>query len=391
MTDFPIWTAALSDRDIESLGRVMDKIAAFEEAGHMIKADLEGLKYTFNRVLESGWKKSTQEPFFYNGKYDERTYEERELSNTFSIPYPHVIPGYLKRATAATKAAGPYRDALIAFLTEVAPVCARFVALKDIVGKRQPTKTKAAIAREGVERTCQVCGRGIFANTGVIAHHGYERPGDGWQTASCSGARELPFELSRDALAAEIERLKAWEKIERDTLANIKTETVGLGFTYAVSIQDPKRGPGWKITEKRSVSGITRENFETLQAENPDAFNSQRGPRDPATSWKYLPFTFDALKAKRIAQVEARIDGVVTAIRKQQARYHAWKQQATIFNGAWIELGTTVKTPNGDVAKIDGFYESFPARAGDIKGGVRVTPDAEGFKSWNLAELTVVE
>jgi hypothetical protein len=34
----------------------------------------------------------------------------------------------------------------------------------------------------------------------VIAHHGYQRPGDGWQTASCFGARFRPYEVACDAL-----------------------------------------------------------------------------------------------------------------------------------------------------------------------------------------------
>jgi hypothetical protein len=44
-------------------------------------------------------------------------------------------------------------------------------------------------------QTCQICGRAILASKGLIAHHGYQRP-QGWhaQTASCYGARELPYE-----------------------------------------------------------------------------------------------------------------------------------------------------------------------------------------------------
>lgn len=48
--------------------------------------------------------------------------------------------------------------------------------------------------------TCQVCGRDIKAKTGLIAHHGYTRPGGGWQTESCAGAKNLPYEQSCDVL-----------------------------------------------------------------------------------------------------------------------------------------------------------------------------------------------
>lgn len=48
--------------------------------------------------------------------------------------------------------------------------------------------------------TCQVCGRAIKANTGLTAHHGYRRPGSGWQTTSCFGARYRPYEEAHDRL-----------------------------------------------------------------------------------------------------------------------------------------------------------------------------------------------
>lgn len=57
--------------------------------------------------------------------------------------------------------------------------------------------------------TCQVCGRAIRAASGRIAHHGYQRPGGGWQTASCRGARHVPYEVGHDALDAWIEELTA--------------------------------------------------------------------------------------------------------------------------------------------------------------------------------------
>jgi hypothetical protein len=56
-----------------------------------------------------------------------------------------------------------------------------------------------------VTTTCQICERIIKSNTGVLAHHGYQRPGDGWQTPSCLGARTLPYEVSRAALPPAIE------------------------------------------------------------------------------------------------------------------------------------------------------------------------------------------
>ena len=72
--------------------------------------------------------------------------------------------------------------------------------------------------------TCQVCGRAIKANRGLIAHHGYKRPYQaGWQTASCEGARYVPYEVSCERLREVTEMVKnfiiAQEKALADFLA----------------------------------------------------------------------------------------------------------------------------------------------------------------------------
>jgi hypothetical protein len=74
------------------------------------------------------------------------------------------------------------------------------------------THMQAEIARESdaPKGECQICARRIGVKAGVIAHHGYRRPWhrSGVQTASCTGARALPYEISRDLLTEEIHLLK---------------------------------------------------------------------------------------------------------------------------------------------------------------------------------------
>lgn len=71
---------------------------------------------------------------------------------------------------------------------------------------------------------CQICGRLIQAKTGRIAHHGYTRPGDGWQTPSCMGAKYRPYEVACDALPRAItavtEHIATREAVLADLLAN---------------------------------------------------------------------------------------------------------------------------------------------------------------------------
>lgn len=70
--------------------------------------------------------------------------------------------------------------------------------------------------------TCQICERLIRAKAGILAHHGYKRPGDGWQTESCMGARNLPYEVSCDMLPPAILAIKRWIQSRKEWLANFE-------------------------------------------------------------------------------------------------------------------------------------------------------------------------
>lgn len=74
--------------------------------------------------------------------------------------------------------------------------------------KLKPWESKKKDKNTDDYGTCQVCANRIGTKAGVVAHHGYRRPGDGQQTSSCEGARHLPFEISRDVLGDHIEGLK---------------------------------------------------------------------------------------------------------------------------------------------------------------------------------------
>ncbi len=86
--------------------------------------------------------------------------------------------------------------------------------------------------------TCQICGRSILANTGKIAHHGYKRPGGGWQTASCMGARYQPYEQSCDRIAEVIEYIRRYavgQTAALENLLNNPPETLSKTFKRGYS------------------------------------------------------------------------------------------------------------------------------------------------------------
>lgn len=66
------------------------------------------------------------------------------------------------------------------------PVSIGLRDLKQYAVKRR-ARREGPVADDAARRTCQVCGRKILLVGGRIAHHGFERPGNGQQTASCYG------------------------------------------------------------------------------------------------------------------------------------------------------------------------------------------------------------
>lgn len=209
--------------------------------------------------------------------------------------------GYSLHTTAAFEDRGEAYKAAEAWRTENA---AKNAAAKSDKNKGQ--------------MTCQCCGRKHLANTGTIAHHGYQRPGGGWQTASCMGAKHLPFEVSRDRLATLIASLKDWEARAIKARAAVKAEKVSIRLTF--TDYSVKRDAYGKRPNK-SVD-VTRETFETIKAKNNSDFVSH--------SW----YDFDRIKEAELNYRAREIKNVRAEIKAQQERYDGWKATGVTFDKA---------------------------------------------------------
>lgn len=80
------------------------------------------------------------------------------------------------------------------------------------------------------ENHCQVCEREIKSKSGIIAHHGYTRPDQGWQTDSCMGARNLPYEKSRDIITKAINMIKTFIELKQTEIKNVKENSTPVPF-----------------------------------------------------------------------------------------------------------------------------------------------------------------
>jgi len=314
----------------------LEALDRYEGEGLLIKTEHDWLKAAFNNAFEKAWQTTVREPFFNDGRYKERTFAEQELESKLGLyPQTHTVSGYLKKVEKATAADGPMRTAMLSILRELVHVGARVVAAKALIGKRPPSKTsKTAIAqaeRDAKAMTCQCCGRGILAETGVIAHHGFERPGTGWQTDSCYGARELPFEVSRDALGTYIEMIKQRIVWANESHARVEAEQGALTLRFRA--KDAKRsmlGGGYEET----VIAVTRATFDAAYAEYLEKVAYRHSP-DP---------TFDRIKAATLRQIESELKHLEQHRVQQQARYDGWSQTHERAGDLWVTLAAKEPT-----------------------------------------------
>jgi hypothetical protein len=90
-----------------------------------------------------------------------------------------------------------------------------------------------------------------------MAHHGYERPGTGWQTASCPGIRFRPLEVSSEGLVWLISRLKDQRSLLNESIDDaplkqtLSVRDAGQGF-----VEITRQSPRWTRVYRHYVAEL---------------------------------------------------------------------------------------------------------------------------------------
>lgn len=161
--------------------------------------------------------------------------------------------------------------------------------LKQIAAQVAAEKARQREALDETRMECQVCARKIMASSGVIAHHGYQRPG-GWQTASCRGARRLPYEISNDAIPAEIALIQAYIKREREYLDKIKGG--------AIAVPNPRYNPMSKFSRENDKPMIEPGDEKFAKALEWNTGKTKDSIRSARQTEKWLQDRFDNWRLK---------------------------------------------------------------------------------------------
>lgn len=322
---FPLIIAAASEREAQWFAKALESLQRYEDEGLVQKGEFADLKSTFNRAFDKSWSKHMREPFLNAGRWENLSEAEYKFESAMGYPQCHTAVGMMKRLQHKNAPQGAMLHAMISVLEECMPIAKRTTELKDKIGKRAPAMTRtrqAEIDREAKSMTCQICGRGILAETGVIAHHGYERPGDGYQTASCPGARELPFEADRAALGLYIEALKASKASAEEALVRVTEETTALVWKYDDHSIPRKR---WEPQATKTVI-VTRETWAEHHAE----------AMGTGQAGLLRNVTFDNLKSAKMGELRQKIKYLGDAIVQQTKRFDAWVKTRDWDGEGWV-------------------------------------------------------
>jgi hypothetical protein len=226
------------------------------------------------------------------------------------------------------------------FLAEMMPLHRLIESAKPLIVKRNAAGASppGSAPRPAGSMTCQCCGRQIFARTGLIALHGYRRPGGGSQSVSCAGARHLPYEADRDCLGDLIARLREQEADRIQALEGIESERAPVILT----VPDRSRPFGGNSRRPTKTVIVTRANFDEVRL---------AGDLDV-----WIP-DYESFKARDLASRRSSIDRLRQELAAQTRRFddwrptHAWNP----LDRAWRALAEAPRKPRASRAKHGGL------------------------------------
>lgn len=241
------------------------------EEGSIRKSDLDLLKSALTVACESAWEKH------YVTAYLNQSHEERDASpyatEEEDIYYRNKgfgnMDGIVKKYSKLTGKSKLITIA-IQIATEYTPFRGIIEQLKSkVTTGRAPSLNGKQVNPNQVRGTCGWCLRDIAIDkTGLMSHHGFTRPGVGYQSQSCSGVNYKNLEVSLDGLKA---RIKATEQEK----TNLELRLKQLPNAISLNIRKPgnrdviaigKEDPNWtktyhntEVNLESEIRSITKE------------------------------------------------------------------------------------------------------------------------------------
>jgi len=220
-------------------------------AGQIRNRDYEEAKQVLGSALDRAWTATIGAPFFHAGQWQTQPRQVQELVDAGRPSNLHETLSFAKRL-AKVEGDAPVLQAIRALVAEALPLAQASAELRPLIVKgRAPSAAPPAPANpDQVRATCSCCFRGIAVTpVGKMAHHGYQRPFEGYQTQSCDGTRFPPLEVSTEGLEwliwkTEEHRDELQDRIDRkDSLTKLTFSVREKGQVVRKSVE--KGDPDW--------------------------------------------------------------------------------------------------------------------------------------------------
>lgn len=241
---------------VEKYEFLQDVVAGKRQANKKMVDDArKSIAYVFEKMVDL----AVNDPYYLEKDRDARTANETEVYYAFNS---------LNNCAATIKKFGHLKgtskmiDAALALANEYLPVVQLTADLKSapVMSGRipDPNAVPRKVNLNQVRGTCGWCRRNVAVdpNQHYPAHHGYQRPGEQYQTPSCPGIAYKCIEISDEGIVARLNGYKvAVKQRKQDLEALPKLKSVPYGKNRVVSKGDPL----WKMAQSAYAQRLERE------------------------------------------------------------------------------------------------------------------------------------
>lgn len=268
-TRYPTLFAHGGERQNENVACALDQIAASVATGAIRQKVYNDAKQVLGRAVELAYRATVQDRYLAAHQAAEQAPVIRDKLYYGGVASLHdvlALPGKIA-AVRKAGAGGSVVEAAEGFVAELHELAQTMRDLRSKIIKGSVSRPAPVLTNpDQVRGTCPCCGSWQAVRSGRIVHHGYQRPGVGWQTASCAGVSFPPYERSPAGVDAMIElfeakALKAQETLERraawDRIALPVSRGRPLAFVHPGE-EGWDRAAGRRETELRAESAAAQ-------------------------------------------------------------------------------------------------------------------------------------
>ena len=258
MINFPLAIQVLSPRLITKLETSSELIEKAVIEKTIRNVDYQQAKKDLGNCIGYAFNK-----FYTDGRLESESEEVKSALNVIVYSTHDLLNLDKKIQKISSENKTDYVKEVKALCSEFKPVSEKVKLVKDYVvkGRIVKEKTQSEINKEKKKRTCPCC-FGKFANIkDKMVHHGYKRPGHGYQTESCFGFSFPPFELSNLGTVRLVEFLTDLLKKREERLPVLKEESEITVFnSKTLKLNTLKKGDDWfEIEHDREIRIIESE------------------------------------------------------------------------------------------------------------------------------------